>query len=483
MSLEKYVMENILKPIIHSDKEGEYIFEEDYAKLTLSYNEKKFIDDMLKKYNIALRKKMIIRNDRPSTVKDYEYGKLEASGNIARDIPVKADIEYNEYDNLVFENYDKLDEFLDHTFIPDHVTLKKKVGSHDDKLYPFIKLSSIVKLRLSELENKHILEYLQANGITVRGKDSSIDGEFENYDYYQTYKKSILPKAILGKEQEELFKLFKLTKDPVIREQLIIGNMRLAAYVAYKMNASFGFDINELQSYAYEGLIEAIDKFNPNREYKFSTYAYTYIRGYILNGIAELEGMNKKYWTKGFLSAKREVEETTGLSLANNSKLAEDIINIMLSNGTITKVAAKDFYKLILIVYCKETLEENEEQLIYENSMPETIVINRELKERIEEALDTLTPREKIILELRFGLNGDEPKTLEEVAKEFNVRGERIRQIEVKALRKMRHPKRSREIRQYTDLYPDYTYSPKNNEPQKTYLDEIIAKHTVPKKH
>ena len=483
MNLEKYVMENILNPIIHSDKEGEYILEEDYDKLTLSYNERKFIDDTMKKYNITLRKEMIIRKERPSTVKDYEYGKLEASGNIARDVPVKADIEYNEYDNLIFEDYDKLDEFLEKTFIPEHVTLKKKVGSHDDKLYPFVQLGSIVKLRLSELENKHVLEYLKENGITVRGKDSSIDGEFENYDYYQTYKSSILPKAIIGKEQEELFNLFNLTKDPVIREQLIIGNMRLAAYVAYKMNASFGFDINELQSFAYEGLIEAVDRFNNSLGGRFSTYAYAYIKGYVLKGITELEGINRKYWTNGFLSAKRQVEETTGLSLVNNPELSEDIVNIMLKNNVITNEVAKDFPKLIQMVYCKETLDENEEELIDENSVPETIIINEELKEKITEVLYTLAPREKVVLELRYGLNGDEPKTLEEVGKEFGVNRERIRQIEAKALRKLRHPKRSREIRPYENLYPNYSYSPENNQPQKTYLDEIIAKHTVPKKH
>ena len=161
MNLEKYVLESVLRPIINNDQEGEYILEEDYDKLTLSYNERKFIDDTMKKYNIALRKEMITRKERPSTVKEYEYVKLESSGNIDRDTPVKSDIEYNEYGTLIFENYDELDRFLEQEFIPNKVTLKKKVGSHDGKLYPFIQLSSIVKLRLSEPENKHILEYLQ----------------------------------------------------------------------------------------------------------------------------------------------------------------------------------------------------------------------------------------------------------------------------------------------------------------------------------
>ncbi len=483
MNLEKYVIETILNPIIKNDKNEKYILEEDFDHLNLSYNEKKFVIDTIKKYNITIKNDVIVKKDRPLTVKEFEYGINDASGTLDRDIPVKADIEYNEYGDLVFENYTELEEFLEKEFIPSNVTLKKKVKSTDDKLYPFIKLGSIVKLRLSELEFKHVLNYLDDNGIIVRGKDSTVDGEFENYDYYQTYKSSLLPKALLGREQEEKFELYYATKDPVIREQLIIGSMRLASYVAYKMNVIFGFDIHELESYAYEGLIEAVDRFNPNYNYKFSTYGYKYIKGYILSGILELDGINKTYWTNGFLNAKRKVENETGLSLKDNEDLIKDIVDLMVKNGTISSIVAKEFPNLIRMVYCNKSLSDIEEEIIAEEESPENIIIKEEMKEKIANALYTLSPKEKMILEYRFGFLDGKVRTLDAVAKEFNVGRERIRQIEAKALRKLRHPRRSREILPYTEKLTSYDYkSNDNNQVHKTYLDEIIEKHTGQKR-
>ena len=424
---------------------------------------------------MELEKDIIDKQNRATTVKNYDYGKNQSEGTISVDTSEKSILEYSQNGDLIYEDYQELDEFLETIFIPENVTMRKKMKSQDTELHPFIRLSDIVKLRLSEMETKHVMEYLDNNGILVRGTNSSVDEEFENYDYYRTYKDSVLPQKLEESAQAEKFALFYQTKDPVLREQLIISNMRLAAYIAYKMSAVYGFDIHELEGYGYEGLIEAVDRFNPHMGTKFSSYGYKYIKGYILSGISELQGLNRKYWYGGFMKAKLEAE-TDGMTLETNPELADKITAIMVKDGVISKETAKNFPEFLKITFCKNSLEDEENTSDLEESQPVNIAIDNNLKETMIEALNTLTPREKLVIELRFGFADGETRTLEEIAKELGVNRERIRQIEAKALRKLRHPARSRYFRPFSHTYAERT--PNNYNPQpKTYLDEIIEKH------
>ena len=427
---------------------------------------------------MELEKSIIDKQSRTTTSINYDYGKNQSEGTVAVDIPEKAEIAYNKHDDLIYEDYSKLDEFLEKEFIPANVTMRKKVKSQDTegRIYPFIQLSAIVKLRLSELETKHVMEYLSENGIYVRGINSTIDEEFENYDYYRTYRSAILPETLSEDDQLQKFALYYQTKDPVLREQLIIANMRLASYIAYKMSVAYGIDIHELVGYGYEGLIEAVDRFNPTYGHKFSSYAYKYIKGYILKGISELQGIDKAYWFAGFLKAKRQVE-IAGTTLESNPELAYQIVDIMVKDGAISPKNAQDFPQFLEMSFCKKILTEEELAADDEEKNPENMAINANLKELMMKVLDTLDPREKRILELRFGFGNNNPLSREEIAQELGISVTRIRQIESQAIKKLRHPRNSSKLRSFSE---NYSEPKEHNYPQqpRTYLDDMLEKHT-----
>ena len=209
MDIEKYVLDNFLNKITKEDRDGQkYILEEDIEKLTLTTNEKNFVYQVMEKNKIKLKRDLIEAEDRTQKVSEFEFGDKEAYGLEDRDVSEKAEIEYTDDGRLVFENYEKLDEFIEKEFIPNNVFMTKKRDSEDrdkelvgfipkkdgttmrkyrKKLYPTIQLNQIVKLKLSDKEIAHVMDYLDKEGFVVRGRNSSIDQEFDNYDYYTTY--------------------------------------------------------------------------------------------------------------------------------------------------------------------------------------------------------------------------------------------------------------------------------------------------------
>ena len=237
------------------------------------------------------------------------------------------------------------------------------------------------------------------------------------------------------------------------KKHLTEANLRLVVMVAKKYRGR-GVQLLDLLQEGNLGLLRAVNKFNHHRGYKFSTYATWWIRQAISRGIAEqartiripvymIESINKFYTIKRQLAQQYGREPTTEEISAEMCLTFDKVREVMKASQTvfsIDKPIGEDKDTSL-----GEYLEDKD--LV---SLPDA-ASHQLLKEQVEDVLSSLTAREQRVLKLRFGLEGGRARTLEEVGNEFNVTRERIRQIEAKALRKLRHPRRSRKLRDYLE--------------------------------
>ena len=270
-------------------------------------------------------------------------------------------------------------------------------------------------------------------------------------DPVKTYLKEIGRVPLLSAEEEAALARAAQAGDEDARRRLSEANLRLVVSVA-KRYAGRGLPFLDLIQEGNLGLIKAVEKFDYTKGYKFSTYATWWIRQAITRAIADqartiripvhmVETINK------VIRVSRQLLQELG-----HDPSAEEIAAEM--NMPVDKV--RDILKIAQEPVSLETpIGEEEDSHLgdfipdEDASEPSEAASFSLLKEQLMEVLDTLTPREKKVLELRFGIVDGRTRTLEEVGKEFNVTRERIRQIEAKALRKLRHPSRSKVLKDF----------------------------------
>ena len=274
---------------------------------------------------------------------------------------------------------------------------------------------------------------------------------FSTDDPVRMYLKEIGKVPLLTPEEEVALAERMADGDEEAKKRMTEANLRLVVSIA-KRYVGRGMLFLDLIQEGNLGLIKAVEKFDHTKGYKFSTYATWWIRQAITRAIADqartiripvhmVETINKT------IRVSRQLLQELG-----HDPSAEEIAAEM--DMPVEKV--RDILKIAQEPVSLETpIGEEEDSKLgdflpdEDASEPSEAASFSLLREQLEEVLDTLAPREKKVLELRFGIVDGRTRTLEEVGKEFNVTRERIRQIEAKALRKLRHPSRSKKLRDF----------------------------------
>ena len=299
------------------------------------------------------------------------------------------------------------------------------------------------------------MEAIEAEGIDASAEVEALEhydeGEAKLDDPIRLYLREIGKIPLLTPEQEMDLAKRMSEGDEDARRQMSEANLRLVVSIA-KRYVGRGMHLLDLIQEGNLGLMKAVEKFDYTKGYKFSTYATWWIRQAITRAIADqartiripvhmVETINRVLRTSHSMVQKLGREPTT-------DEIAQELHMEVSKVEEILKIAQEP-------VSLETPIGEEEDSHLGdfiqddEASQPSEEASYTLLREQLEDVLSTLTPREEEVLRMRFGLRDGKPHTLEEVGKEFDVTRERIRQIESKALRKLRHPSRSKKLRDF----------------------------------
>ena len=330
-----------------------------------------------------------------------------------------------------------------------------------DKIFDFLEASGVDVLRITENSADDLM---LDDDMDIDGLDDEEEVELDKIDLsvpegvsiedpVRMYLKEIGKVPLLSAEEEiELAKKME-QGDENAKKRLAEANLRLVVSIA-KRYVGRGMLFLDLIQEGNLGLIKAVEKFDYRKGYKFSTYATWWIRQAITRAIADqartiripvhmVETINK------LIRVSRQLLQELGRE-PTPEEIAEEMDMNVDRVREILKISQEP-------VSLETPIGEEEDSHLGDFIQDDNVPVPADaaaftlLKEQLIEVLGTLTEREQKVLRLRFGLDDGRARTLEEVGKEFNVTRERIRQIEAKALRKLRHPSRSRKLKDYLD--------------------------------
>ena len=330
-----------------------------------------------------------------------------------------------------------------------------------EKVFDFLEASGVDVLRITENSGD---ELLLDNDMDMDGMEDEEEVELDKIDLsvpegvsiedpVRMYLKEIGKVSLLSADEEiELAKRME-KGDEAAKKRLAEANLRLVVSIA-KRYVGRGMLFLDLIQEGNLGLIKAVEKFDYRKGYKFSTYATWWIRQAITRAIADqartiripvhmVETINK------LIRVSRQLLQELGRE-PTPEEIPEEMDMPVDRVREILKISQEP-------VSLETPIGEEEDSHLGDFIQDDNVPVPADaaaftlLKEQLVEVLGTLTEREQKVLRLRFGLDDGRARTLEEVGKEFNVTRERIRQIEAKALRKLRHPSRSRKLKDYLD--------------------------------
>lgn len=344
---------------------------------------------------------------------------------------------------------------LEYQEISDHFADLHLEEEQMDEILDALEKSGIDVLRITDDDDIPDEELLLSDEdeVDMENLDLSIPDGISIEDPVRMYLKEIGKVPLLSAEEEiELAKRME-NGDQEAKKRLAEANLRLVVSIA-KRYVGRGMLFLDLIQEGNLGLIKAVEKFDYRKGYKFSTYATWWIRQAITRAIADqartiripvhmVETINK------LIRVSRQLLQELGRE-PTPEEISEEMGMPVDRVSEILKISQEP-------VSLETPIGEEEDSHLGDFIQDDNVPVPAEaasftlLREQLVEVLGTLTEREQKVLRLRFGLDDGRARTLEEVGKEFNVTRERIRQIEAKALRKLRHPSRSRKLKDYLD--------------------------------
>ena len=465
---DEEVANDIVDDIPSDDEEGQESFDAIRAKFLKTGKAKGSIDmedvmEELEKFDYS-------DDDLTSLIESFQKAGIEVINAEAEEEDLDAADGPNEADLVNAEKAaeeEEIDDDDDEAFSAE----KEEVASIEDiSKIPTgeVKVNDSVKMYLKEIGKVNLLNAQQETELAKRIAEgdkarATLQSKYEAYqnaggtDAYADWYRMILPVRKDGDEAKRELWLLKNTAEDghEAKDQLINANLRLVISIA-KHYVGRGMHFLDLIQEGNMGLIKAVEKFDYTKGFKFSTYATWWIRQAITRAIADqartiripvhmVETINK------MTRVQRQLIQELG-----RDPTAEEISEKM--DGALSPERIREIQRIALEPVSLETPigEEDDSHLgdfieDKEIPSPEEYTTKSLLKDELYEIMKDLTDREERVLRLRYGLDDNRPRTLEEVGREFGVTRERIRQIEAKAIRKLRHPTRAKRLGDYKD--------------------------------